>query len=400
MSLLETTSLPASADDQKIAKTAGYYMAFIALGIVAAVLGPTLTDLAEHTQSTVRDISYLFTARSFGYLVVSLLGGRLYDRIPGHILMVTMLLVMAGTMALMPVVPLLWVLITVLVIMGIGEGMVDVGGNTMLVWVHRDKVEPFMNGLHFFFGAGAFVAPIIIAQAVAMSGDINWAYWSLALLMLPIALWIVRLPSPTPLVVSKEGPAGQVNYLLVGLIVLFFFLYVGAEVAFGGWVFTYVTTLNLTTPTVARYLTSAFWGMLTVGRLVSIPVSVRIRPRYMLLADLLGSLVSVGIIFLWRDSIIAVWLGTLGLGLSMASVFPTTLNLAERRMTITGKVMGWFFVGASTGAMFLPWFVGQLFEPIGPWTVMTIIWVDLLLALGLFFILISYSARSAGRGEV
>jgi len=397
MSLAEITTLNTS---QKITKTAGYYMAFIALGMVAAVLGPTLTDLAEHTESTVRQISYLFTARSFGYLITALLGGRLYDRIPGHILMVTMLLVMAGTMALTPVMPLLWVLIIVLVVMGIAEGMVDVGGNTMLVWLHRDKVEPYMNGLHFFFGAGAFVAPIIIAQAVAMSGDIDWAYWSLALLMLPIALWIVRLPSPNPLVVSKEGPAGQVNYLLVGLIVFFFFLYVGAEVAFGGWLFTYTTTLNLTTPTTARYLTSAFWGMLTVGRLVAIPISVRVRPRYMLLTDLLGSLVSVGIILLWRDSLLAVWLGTLGLGLSMASVFPTTLNLAERRITITGRVMGWFFVGASVGAMFLPWFVGQWFESIGPGVVMAIIFVDLLIELGLFFILISYSARSAGRGDV
>jgi len=120
----------------------------------------------------------------------------------------------------------------------------------------------------------------------------------------------------------------------------------------------------------------------------------------MLLTDLLGSLVSVGIILLWRDSLPAVWLGTLGLGLSMASVFPTTLNLAERRMTITGRVMGWFFVGASVGAMFLPWFVGQWFESVGPGVVMAIIFVDLLIELGLFFILISYSARSAGRGDV
>jgi len=396
MTLTETTN----SANQKIAKTAGYYMAFIALGIVTSVLGPTLTDLAEHTQSTVSQISYLFSARSFGYLITALLGGRLYDRVPGHILMVSMLLVMVATMALVPMMPLLWILIIVLVVMGIAEGMVDVGGNTMLVWVHRDKVEPFMNGLHFFFGAGAFIAPIIIAQAVAISGDIYWAYWSLALLILPIALWIVRLPSPTPLVISEEGPAGQVNYLLVGLIVFFFFLYVGAEVAFGGWVFTYATTLNLTTPTIARYLTSAFWGMLTIGRLAAIPISVRVRPRYMLLTGLLGSLVSVGIILFWRDSMLAVWLGTLGLGLSMASVFPTTLNLAERRMTITGRVMGWFFVGASVGAMFLPWFVGQWIESIGPVIVMAIIFVDLLLALGLFFVLISYSARSAGRGEV
>jgi len=396
MNIAEATTLT----NQKLAKTGGYYAAFIALGMASAALGPTLPDLAEHTQSKLEDISYLFTARSFGYLITALFGGRLYDRIPGHILMGVTLLLITGTMALTPVIPLLWVLIIVLVIMGVSEGTVDVGGNTMLVWVHRDKVEPYMNALHFFFGAGAFVAPIIIAQAVKTSGDIYRAYWLLALLILPISLWILRLPSPAPLITSTDKPEGQVNHLLAGLIVAFFFLYVGAEVAFGGWVFTYTITLDLTSRTFAAYLTSAFWGTLTLGRLAAIPISARVRPRTMLLAGLLGGLVSVDLILLWPDSLAAVWLGTLGLGLSMASIFPTTLNLAERRMTITGEVMGWFFVGASIGAMFLPWLIGQWFDGIGPQMVMVIIFVDLLLALGLFFVLISYSARSAGRGEV
>jgi len=38
-----------------------------------------------------------------------------------------------------------------------------------------------MNALHFFFGVGAFVSPIIVAQAILMTGDITWAYWVLAL---------------------------------------------------------------------------------------------------------------------------------------------------------------------------------------------------------------------------
>jgi hypothetical protein len=34
--------------------------------------------------------------------------------------------------------------------LGMAEGALDVGGNTLLVWVHQEKVGPFMNGLHFF----------------------------------------------------------------------------------------------------------------------------------------------------------------------------------------------------------------------------------------------------------
>lgn len=388
MSSLETTLI--QTDERKTAKTAGYFMAFISLGMIAAVLGPTLPGLAEHTGSTLREISYLFTARSLGYLLGSLLAGRVYDRLPGHYLMAATLVVMAVTMALTPVIPLLWILIIVLVAMGLGEGMVDVGGNTMLVWVHREKVGPFMNALHFFFGVGAFIAPIIIAQAVAMSGDIYWAYWTLALLIVPVSLWVLQLPSPTPQRVSEKRTAGEVNHYLVALIFLFFFLYVGAEVAFGGWVFTYAVTLELSNETMAAYLTSAFWGMLTVGRLVGIPIAMRARPRYILLGDLLGCIISLALMLLWRSPA-AVWLGTLGIGFSMATIFPTTINLAERRMVMTGNVMSWFFVGASSGAMVLPWLIGQLFDTSGPSVVMSIILIDLLIATGLFFVLIAQS---------
>ncbi|MBN1991570.1 MAG: MFS transporter [Anaerolineae bacterium] len=396
---LSTGAVSAGAE-RKIARTAGYYMAFTALGMVAAVLGPTLPGLAEHTQTELREISYLFMARSLGYLLGALAGGRLYDRLRGHPVMAATLVIMAVTMALTPVIPLLWLLFMVLLVMGIGEGTVDVGGNTLLVWTHRDKVGPFMNGLHFFFGAGAFLAPVIIAQAVRLSGDINWAYWILALLIFPISGWLLRLPSPIAQATAEDRPAGPVNRLLVGLIVFFFFLYVGAEVGFGGWIFTYTITLELTGETYAAYLTSAFWGALTLGRLAAIPLAIRLRPRYMLLGDLLGCLASIGIILLWPDSIVAVWLGTLGLGLSMASIFPTTLNLAERRMPISGQVMSLFFVGASIGAMFLPWLIGQLFDAIGPQAVMGVIMADVWVAVGIFFMLIVHSVRTAAPDEV
>jgi len=81
---------------------------------------------------------------------------------------------------------------------------------------------------------------------------------------------------------------------------------------------------------------------------------------------------------------VAIWGGTLGLGLSMASVFPVTITLAERRMTITGRVTSWFFVGASLGGMSLPWLIGQLFEPVGPRATMFVILSALVLATGVF----------------
>ncbi len=385
--------------NDKTAKTASYFATFIGLGLTTASLGPTLPYLAENTNSLLSEISYLFTARSLGYIIGSFQGGRFYDRLPGHTVMALALLGLGLALALVPLMPMLWLLVIMLLLVGIGEGTVDVGGNTLLVWVHKSGVSPFINALHFFFGVGAFLSPIIIAQAVLISGDITLAYWILALLIVPIAVWLFRLASPPIRTQTETHTAEKTNHILVGLIAFFLFLYVGIEASFGGWIFTYTVALNLSGETAAAYLASAFWGALTVGRLVAIPVTARVRPRTVLLSDLLGCLLSVLIIILWQESTVAVWLGTLGMGFSMASIFPVTISLAERRINITGKITGWFFVGASLGAMTVPWLIGQFFETVGPQVTMIIITIDILAALAVFAFLITYSKRTMENAE-
>jgi FHS family Na+ dependent glucose MFS transporter 1 len=368
-------------------------------------LGPTLPGLAEQTNTQLDAISLLFTAHSLGYMFGSFFGGRLYDLIPGNALMVGMLLLLAAMLALVPLAPALWMLAAAWLLLGIGGGALDVGGNTLIVWVHGREVGPFMNAMHFFFGVGSFLTPVIVAAVLSQSGGIAAAYWILAVLMLPVALWLSRLPSPIPppnerVLAEDSGPdsergsagvpaqpgagSGKI-VLLIALVLLF---YVGAEVAFGGWIYTYAVKLGLGDDTTAAYLTSAFWGALTVGRLVAIPIAMRLRSRTILLADLLGCLASVGLILVWQSSPVAIWLGALGLGFSMASIFPAAITLAERRIPITGAVTGWFLVAASIGAMSVPWLIGQLFDPVGPQIAMIVTLVVLIAALVPYAILV------------
>ena len=362
-----------------------YYAGFVVLGLTAASLGPTLTDLAANTRSTLGQISIVFTARSLGYLLGSVLAGRFYDRLPGHKVMTIGLLILGLTLGLTPIVPLLAVLTGVLLVMGIAEGLFDVGGNTLLVWVHGDKVSPYMNALHFFFGLGAFVTPMIVAWTVQASGGIRMAYWTLALLAVIPALMLLFQASPISPHKASEGDGSQVQVGLLVLLILFFFLYVGAEVSFGGWIFTYAKAQDLAGEVEAAYLTSAFWGAFTVGRLLSIPIARRLRPRTMLLIDLLGCILSAGLMLAWSNSRFAVWVGAFGVGLFMASIFPTALLLAGRRMNLTGFITSLFFLGSSTGAMLMPLLIGQLFERLGPPVTMLVILSAVVLDLVVFF---------------
>jgi FHS family Na+ dependent glucose MFS transporter 1 len=380
---------------EKLLTTAGYYASFVGLGAAASVIGPTLTGLAGQTHSPLSALGVLFTARSLGYIIGSWASGRLYDRLPGHPVAAAALLGIAGLLALVPALPSLWLLTLVMLLLGLMDSALDVGANTLIVRVHGAKVGPFMNALHFFFGAGAFIAPVVVGWAISRTNSIQWAYWGLALLMLPPALWLLRRRSPEAKMDEPEATAGHANVWLVVLIALLFFFYVGTEVGFGGWVSSYALATKMFNAAEAAYLASVFYGAFTVGRLAAIPIASRVRPRYVLLVDLLGTLASVGLIVALPQSRAALWAGTLGAGLFMASVFPTNINLASRRLTLTGRLTGLFFSVGSLGSMTLPLVIGPLLVGVGPRAAMSAFCVFVIASLVVWAALMARTAQPA-----
>jgi len=378
-----------------LVSTLAFYTAFVLLGLTTSVTGPTLPALAERTSSRIEQISFIFITGSLGYLIGSWIGGKAYDRLPANRIIPLGLILLAAAAFFIPSATQLSILAMTIFIMGFSQGIIDVGGNTLLIWTHGAGVSPYMNGLHFFFGIGALLSPIIVAQTVNYTGDIQWIYWIFSLLAIPLAVWTWFLKNPNRPGKDTASARSPINYLIVSLVVLFFFLYVGAEVGYGNWVFTYATTLQLGTPMGAAYLTSAFWGFFTLGRLIGIPVSLRISPNKILFADLIGCLISLGIILVGRQSSEALWVGTILLGLCMASVFPTLMSLAENKLHMTGEVTGWFLIGAGLGGMFLPWMIGQGFAAVGPYIMPVLIFIDVLINLIIMIVLAGRFANSS-----
>jgi MFS transporter, FHS family, Na+ dependent glucose transporter 1 len=367
--------------------TAVYYLGFIGLGLATAALGPTLQGLAQNTGSTLAQISSLFLLTSFGYLLGSLAGGRVYDRIKGHPILGLALLIVAAVMVLIPLSKSLLLLQVLLFVAGFSEGLLDVGTNTLIVWLHGDRVPPFMNGLHAFFGIGTVISPVVVAVLLGSNGSLTTTYWVFAALVLPAGLLIPFFPSPSYIHSNQQDAERPAVPLLVFLAAVIFFVYVGAEVGFGGWVYTYTTSQSFGTPTLAAAINAAFWAAFTVGRLISIPLAVRLKPQMILWIDLGGVVLSTLIILLFPSAEWALWMGTIGAGLFMASVFPTVLNDAQGRMHMSGKTTSWFFVGASLGGMSIPWLMGQIITPFGPASVIVTVLCSTLIAAGVFYAL-------------
>lgn len=366
--------------NQKLLVSGAYYATFIAMGISMASLGPTLPGLAENTHASLSAISILFTARALGSLAGSVIGGRIYDRMPGHQVMAIMVVAMAALTALTPVVPLLWILAAVLFVTGAVQGLLNIGGNALLVWMHGSSVGPFMNGLHFCFGVGTFITPVIIAQFIVREDGLLWVYLLLAVLILPTAA-VALLPSPMSPHTAQKGVDQKINPRLILLIALVFGCYSGASLAYGGWIYTYAIEMHIASEANAAYLTSVFWGALTLGRLAAIPIALRFKPQSILRADFFGALLSLIAMLLWPRSMAAVLFTSAGLGFALASIYPTTMTYSGQIMPISGKVTGLFSIGNSAGSMLIPWIIGQFFERIGPQSMAVVLVIDMLIAL-------------------
>ena len=363
--------------------TVMYYWLFICLGLSIGLVGPTLPSLANQTQTLVGDLGAVFTASAVGALLGTLLGSRVFDRVRGHRALGIAQLASAALIALYPVMPSAWLLLVVVVGKGLTDGFINTGANTLLVWTHKEKSSPYMNALHFFFGLGAFLAPILVAQMIDIPGGYRYAFWVLAVISGLAGLAMLSLkknPQHAHTATTAEEKA-RINYGVVVAAMLFLFFYVGAEIAFSGWIYTYATTIKFADgpmdETTAAYLTSAFWLTFTLGRLFSIPLAMRFKPQQLIAAALGGCLAVLGVALTIQPSSTFVWILAAALGFCMAPIWPSGFTLAGQSVRLTARVSGLILLGDSLGFMVLPWVMGQVLQSVGPQALTTLVFMSL-----------------------
>ena len=371
-----------------------YFAGLASFGILVASWGPMLPFIAAQTGTNLGDMGVIFTARAIGVFVISLLGGRVYDRLPGHPLIGGALMLIAVVFAMVPFINALWLLLVLIFIMGLGLGLVSVGSNTLLAWVHSDNLGPWMNGMNFSNSIGSLLAPIAITVILTSTGQSKWAFWLLASIIGAFGLYAFFIPSPTIRQSRSETAAGgRIHFGTILPFALFFLLYVSAEVSFGGWLYTYTITLHPETIAGAGLLTSAFFTAMAVGRLTAVLLSARMRPRAILLIDILGAIVSLIVILALPFSLTALWVGVIGYGLFMASIFPTWMAFADRRIKINGQITGIFYAFGAVGSMSFPWLCGQIYDVHGPRMMMIAIFMALLAAAAIYAVVRISSGR-------
>lgn len=133
-----------------------------------------------------------------------------------------------------------------------------------------------LNVLNAHFGIGAVLGPAIVAWL----GPDEYAYAFGACAVLA-ALLIVFGSSGVRTGVVDEGPAVVERPLglprvLVGFLALYI-LNVGVEAGVGGWEPTHLETVGYSAA-VAASATSVYWLMMTAGRFLVVPITLRYSP--------------------------------------------------------------------------------------------------------------------------
>ena len=99
----------------------------IAQGLCISIPGATLPDLEERTNSSTERIALIFTARSMGYLLGSIVGGLLFDYFDQQILLFyTLVLTGIATIAV-PWCTALVALACMIAVQGLALGVLDTG---------------------------------------------------------------------------------------------------------------------------------------------------------------------------------------------------------------------------------------------------------------------------------
>lgn len=245
---------------------------------------------------------------------------------------------------------------------GFGQGLSVPAANLLVAELNPTRRSATLNLLNFFWSIGAVSCPFLVATASKFH-HIQFFLGFVAAFSLAVAVGIALLPLQRlePMSAGTTTPihwtalARTRPFLILGAL---FFLYVGTENGFGGWIASYSKSLGSLTPALALITPSFFYAALTLGRVFA---------PFLLRASTELLLVRLGLLFacsgmaglMFSHSLSAVIASACVAGLGLSYVYPITIALLSSSFgAASARVASVMFVLSNVGGGLLPWIVG------------------------------------------
>jgi MFS transporter, FHS family, glucose/mannose:H+ symporter len=364
------------AEDFSRPLTLAAHAAFVPIGIVTVLLGPLLPALSTKWSLNYTQAGSLFTVQFLASTVGVTLSGFFVSRWGFRFAIKAGLLAMAVGVASLPYSSR--VLGSACIgLYGLGFGIAVPAANLLVAEVHKFQRSAALNLLNFSWSVGAVACPFLVAAAVR-AHHVPILLAAFAGLLFIVTLGIAAMPSriveprtnrgndaqsvpPVDLSrsdLSKSDLRESWSSNSVVLLATLFFLYVGVENSFGGWIASYAKSLGTLSLELALMSSSFFYSALMVGRWLASLVLKRVEEVTLARAGLLTACAGMTCLLLSRASL-GVLAGASVTGLGLAAVYPITISLLSREFGDAASQMGSImFTMANLGGAFLPWLVG------------------------------------------
>jgi MFS transporter, FHS family, glucose/mannose:H+ symporter len=254
--------------------------------------------------------------------------------------------------------------------LGVGFGVVVVEINVLFAQAFGERATAMLNLLGACFGAGAILGPL----AVAASGGYRLPFCVGA----GAALAALALAGDLPRTARPPAPAGDrpPSAVVWGFVALCA-LYVGVESGIGGWETTSLRAGGAG-PAAAASWTAGYWAAITAGRLLAIPLALRVPAPALAAGSLLLAAAGLGLAHLPGLAPVAYTLT----GLALGPVFPTALAWLAQAAPGARRATAMVFAAANLGGVALPVMIGRLVDLSSPAVIPTTVLVVAVACLG------------------
>jgi len=342
---------------------------FLVCGLWNGAIGPLLAELAARSASPLSAVGGVITFLFLGALIAQLIAGTIIDTLGiKGVLVVSVVLISIGIAGFTFARSLFWIFFFFF-IAGLGQGSQNLAVNLVVSNAFHEKNTTYLNLLHFFFGLGAFSGPAFVSLAISLKASpftVHWITGALYALLALLYLMLYRNKKPVR-TTSIQAQAGVKTSLyrspLLWVLGLFLLVYVASEYGLGSWSTSFMGVAAGMSVKDGALITSAYWGIFTLGRLSGTFLSRKMTILKQLALCVFTAL-ACGIAFaLLVDKTIPVIAAMLGIGLCLGPIFPTLMAFTAKAFPADqGKAVGLVSAMSSVGGLSLPLLDGYFVE--------------------------------------
>ncbi len=338
------------------------YSCLLMVGIHSGWIGPFLPQISHAAHLPIERAGLIVSAAAAGYFISVLIAGEINQRLSAQKILVGAMAFFTAGLTGLAVAPGLAGLLCAGFLIGLANGGIDIGANALIAELNRERLASALNYLHVLFGVGALLGPLIVSVAFASRLPYWWVFGAGALVCAAIAF---RL-GVTPAIEVRTAPAPGDGFIpmlsrpLIWAISGVMFLYVGAEIGIGAWLFLYLRTAGALSPLLASSGVSLYWLGLVCGRAFGGRLGHRIAlPQFTMLASALSAAALVILIAAPTAGGLAASAVFL-IGFGYGPVFPNMIAVGAARFPAeVGRMTSIVVAGGALGGIVAPWIMGH-----------------------------------------